>query len=341
MNDVTAVVLLRAAEGMRTGNVAGVWSLFQNFVFSFLASSAAGIAGGLLSAIVTKRKPPSPVLAHVRYGTVVALGESIMQTRAAICKTTLIHAIHMHADLFSHAHHHTDREVLLITVLPAVVYAASASLNLSGILAVFFCGITISHYTWHSISTSARVLSVHNFRIVASTAETLLFVYAGADSAARAAAWLPAARRHFATVARLAVAALLLLLLLRAAFVAVAVVVVNLWRSYKLSPREAFLMWYGGFARGTMSTALAYSYFYSPPGSKNLLRDSVDDDEIVAAAVAIVLLSTAVFGGCAGRVMAAAELPSVQSRLVDINTLPSFVGEDAFSMNSAAVCVTE
>jgi hypothetical protein len=100
-------------------------------------------------------------------------------------------------------------------------------------------------------------------------------------------------------------------------------------------------MWYGGFARGTMSTALAYSYFYSPPGSKNLVRDSVDDDEIVAAAVAIVLLSTAVFGGCAGRVMAAAELPSVQSRLVDINTLPSFVGEDAFSMNSAAVCVTE
>lgn len=30
-------------------------------------------------------------------------------------------------------------------------------LNLSGILTVFFCGIVMSHYTWHNVTESSRI----------------------------------------------------------------------------------------------------------------------------------------------------------------------------------------
>ncbi|CAN0550258.1 unnamed protein product, partial [Ectocarpus sp. 12 AP-2014] len=33
----------------------------------------------------------------------------------------------------------------------------SEALDLSGILAVFFCGLTLSHYAWHSLEENAQV----------------------------------------------------------------------------------------------------------------------------------------------------------------------------------------
>ena len=36
-------------------------------------------------------------------------------------------------------------------------YVVSEQLQLSGILSVFFAGITMSHYTWHNITESSRV----------------------------------------------------------------------------------------------------------------------------------------------------------------------------------------
>jgi solute carrier family 9 (sodium/hydrogen exchanger), member 8 len=30
-------------------------------------------------------------------------------------------------------------------------------MDLSGILTVFFCGIVMSHYTWHNVTESSRV----------------------------------------------------------------------------------------------------------------------------------------------------------------------------------------
>jgi NhaP-type Na+/H+ or K+/H+ antiporter len=252
----------------------------------------------------------------------------------------------MHADLFSLMHHHTDREVLFITIMPAVVYTSATAFNISGILAVFFCGVTISHYTWHSISASARVLSVHNFRIIASTAETLLFVYAGLNTSATLVAWAPSSGTRLYTVLRLAAASLGFILVVRALFVALAVAIVNLWRSYKLTLREALIMWFGGLVRGAMSTALVYSYFSFPghhaedPGGSGP-RHGPGDDEIVAATVTVVVLSTVAFGTLSGRVMHLCKLPSMQSRLVDIGTLPNFLREDDTSVNSAAVRLAE
>jgi len=36
-------------------------------------------------------------------------------------------------------------------------YMLAELLDLSGILTVFFCGIVMSHYTWHNVTESSRV----------------------------------------------------------------------------------------------------------------------------------------------------------------------------------------
>jgi sodium/hydrogen exchanger 8 len=47
-----------------------------------------------------------------------------------------------------------------------LAYMAAAAAELSAVLAVFFAGLTMSHYTWHSMSPAGRSLALHSFRVV-------------------------------------------------------------------------------------------------------------------------------------------------------------------------------
>lgn len=187
-----------------------------------------------------------------------------------------------------------------MTAVAVSGYVCAAAAGCSGTLAIFFCGITMSHYTWHSISASARVMSgnpppcfppfdayfppvfvgfslcypmtfrlpltvrilvtyhipgtlciarsaqiqtppclaVHNFRVLCSVAEMFLFIYAGLDVSSKLSAHIVRAHdrgdvEFIRTVLTLAIALGLLILVVRALFVALAVAIVNLWRSYK------------------------------------------------------------------------------------------------------------
>lgn len=51
---------------------------------------------------------------------------------------------------------------LLIHTFPVTIFVLLCGyslqlLDLSGILTVFFCGIVMSHYTWHNVTESSRV----------------------------------------------------------------------------------------------------------------------------------------------------------------------------------------
>lgn len=239
----------------------------------------------------------------------------------------------MHADFFSDAHHHTDREVILMTTMAATSYVGAVLAGLSGIVAVFFCGITMSHYTWHSISASARVMSVHNFRVLCSLSEVFLFIYAGLDTSAKLTARLGHIedRPFLWAVLQLAFAMVVLIAVARAMFVAIAVAIVNLWRSYKFTMREAVIMWYGGLVRGSVTTALAYSYLYTED------RSEPGDEAVLLASVLVVVVSTVLVGGLSQEFMTCVTLPPAQSRLIEINLLPGMNQEDDTSVNSAAV----
>ena len=45
-------------------------------------------------------------------------------------------------------------------IIAFISYAVSDNLGMSGILSLFFCGITMRHYTWHNLSPAAQGVSI-------------------------------------------------------------------------------------------------------------------------------------------------------------------------------------
>ncbi len=72
-------------------------------------------------------------------------------------------------------------QVMVLALMGFLSYLLALSFDLSAILAVFFCGITMSHYTWHALCPAAQSLSLHSFRIVSSAMEMVLYAYSGID----------------------------------------------------------------------------------------------------------------------------------------------------------------
>nr|GMD45295.1 sodium/hydrogen exchanger 1-like isoform X1 [Ipomoea batatas] len=78
--------------------------------------------------------------------------------------------------------HSTDREVALMMLMSYLSYIMAELFYLSGILTVFFCGIVMSHYTWHNVTESSRVTTRHSFATLSFVAETFIFLYVGMDA---------------------------------------------------------------------------------------------------------------------------------------------------------------
>ncbi|XP_034603318.1 uncharacterized protein [Setaria viridis] len=77
---------------------------------------------------------------------------------------------------------HSGRAVHLEPSTSATVSFCSQLLDLSGIFTVFFCGIVMSHYTWHNVTKSSRVTTKHAFATLSFIAEMFLFMYVGMDA---------------------------------------------------------------------------------------------------------------------------------------------------------------
>ncbi|KAF3784107.1 Sodium/hydrogen exchanger 2 [Nymphaea thermarum] len=78
--------------------------------------------------------------------------------------------------------HSTDREVAIMMLMAYLSYMLAELFNLSGIMTVFFCGIVMSHYTWHNVTESSRVTTKHSFATISFIAETFIFLYVGMDA---------------------------------------------------------------------------------------------------------------------------------------------------------------
>nr|AFU88788.1 Na+/H+ antiporter [Paeonia lactiflora] len=78
--------------------------------------------------------------------------------------------------------HSTDREVALMMLMVYLSYILAELFYLSGILTVFFCGIVMSHYTWHNVTESSRVTTKHAFATSSFVAEIFIFLYVGMDA---------------------------------------------------------------------------------------------------------------------------------------------------------------
>ncbi|CAL5061150.1 unnamed protein product [Urochloa decumbens] len=188
--------------------------------------------------------------------------------------------------------HSTDREVALMMLMAYLSYMLAELLDLSGILTVFFCGIVMSHYTWHNVTESSRVTTKHAFATLSFIAETFLFLYVGMDA-------LDIEKWEFASDSpgkSIGISSILLGLVLvgRAAFVFPLSFLSNLTKKTpleKITWRQQVVIWWAGLMRGAVSIALAYNKF-TRSGHTELHGNAI----MITSTITVVLFSTMVFG---------------------------------------------
>ncbi|KAJ8753406.1 hypothetical protein K2173_019805 [Erythroxylum novogranatense] len=214
--------------------------------------------------------------------------------------------------------HSTDREVALMMLMAYLSYMLAELLSLSGILTVFFCGIVMSHYTWHNITESSRITTKHAFATMSFIAENFIFIYVGMD-ALDIDKWKES---NSGAGTSLAVSSTLFVLVLvgRAAFVFPITNILNYLRkreSTRIQIKEQFIMWWAGLMRGAVTIALSYDQFSKTE------KTSSESALMFTCTIIIVLFSTIVFGSITKPLVEAVLLRSRRQMDSDTTDFPS------------------
>uniref|UniRef100_A0A2N9J2D2 Cation/H+ exchanger transmembrane domain-containing protein n=1 Tax=Fagus sylvatica TaxID=28930 RepID=A0A2N9J2D2_FAGSY len=217
--------------------------------------------------------------------------------------------VHMHVGLLCayiikklyFGSHSTDREVALMMLMAYLSYITAESYDVktcipavlfNGILTVFFCGIVMSHYTWHNVTESSRVTTKHAFATLSFVSEIFIFLYVGMD-AFDMEKWTVVSNSPGTSIG---VSSMLLALVLigRAAFVFPLSFISNLTKkslSDKIGFKQQVTIWWAGLMRGAVSVALAYNQF-TRSGHTQLRGNAI----MITSTITVVLFTTMLGG---------------------------------------------
>ncbi|XP_073223253.1 sodium/hydrogen exchanger 1-like [Cicer arietinum] len=206
--------------------------------------------------------------------------------------------------------HSTDREVALMMLMAYFSYMIAELLALSGILTIFFCGIVMSHYTWHNVTGNSRITTKHSFATISFIAETFIFLYVGMD-ALDIDKW-KTSKASIVTSVAVSSTFLALVLIGRAAFVFPISYIANcmtIRESTKIKFRSQFIIWWAGLMRGAVTIALSCNQF-----SNSKITSAEDSALMITSTINLVLFSTMVFGSITKPLIEAVHLrPSKQA----------------------------
>ncbi|XP_074312215.1 sodium/hydrogen exchanger 1-like [Silene latifolia] len=188
--------------------------------------------------------------------------------------------------------HSTDREIAVMILMAYFSYMLAELFNYSGILSVFFCGIVMSHYTWHNVTESSRITTKHGFATMSFIAEIFIFLYVGMDA-------LDVEKWKFvlnSVGTSVGVSSILLGLVLvgRAASIFPLSLLANLTKKdpdEKIEFKQQVIIWWAGLMRGSVSMALAYNQF-ARSGHTQQRGNAI----MITSAITIIFFSTLVFG---------------------------------------------
>ncbi|XP_057515088.1 sodium/hydrogen exchanger 2-like [Amaranthus tricolor] len=189
--------------------------------------------------------------------------------------------------------HSTDREIALMMLMAYLSYMIAELMSLSGILTVFFCGIVMSHYTWHNVSESSRITSKHAFATISFISETFIFLYVGMDTL-DIDKWKQSSTSAGTYIA-VSSSMLALVMIGRAAFVFLLSNILNYNRKnsdIKIGFSRQFIIWWAGLMRGAVTVALSYNAFSSGSG----VPVSSERALMISCTLIVVLFSTLLFG---------------------------------------------
>nr|XP_023016614.1 sodium/hydrogen exchanger 8 [Leptinotarsa decemlineata] len=163
--------------------------------------------------------------------------------------------------------------MLVFTYAP---YVLAEGIHLSGIMAILFCGIVMSHYTHFNLSTVTQITMQQTLRTLAFIAETCVFAYLGLALFSFKHRVEPA----------LVVWSIILCLLGRACNIFPLAILVNRFREHQITKKMMFIMWFSGL-RGAISYALSLHLSFSDE-TRHV---------IITTTLIIVLVTTLFFGG--------------------------------------------
>lgn len=172
---------------------------------------------------------------------------------------------------------HPSLEFGMMLAFTYAPYVLAEGIHLSGIMAILFCGIVMSHYTHFNLSTVTQITMQQTMRTLAFIAETCVFAYLGLAIFSF---------RHRVEPA-LVIWSLILCLIGRACNIFPLAWLCNRFREHKITPKMTFIMWFSGL-RGAISYALSLHLDFSTAETRHV---------IITTTLIIVLFTTMVFGG--------------------------------------------
>ncbi|XP_014676007.1 PREDICTED: sodium/hydrogen exchanger 8-like [Priapulus caudatus] len=164
----------------------------------------------------------------------------------------------------------------LMMIFSYLPYGLAEGLHLSGIMAILFCGIVMSHYTHYNLSPVTQITVQQTFRTLSFMAETCVFAYLGMAIFSFNHILKPA------TV----IWAIVLCLLSRATNIFPLSYLCNYFREHKITKKMQFVMWFSGL-RGAVAYALCLHLGFQ--GEKGRI--------LVTTTLVTVLFSVLILGG--------------------------------------------
>jgi len=163
--------------------------------------------------------------------------------------------------------------MLCFTYVP---YALAEGLHLSGIMAILFCGIVMSHYTHYNLSPVTQITMQQTMRTMSFVCESCVFIYLG----------LGIFSFPHKVELSLVVWSLVLVLAGRALNIFPLATLCNKFRGHQITKRMMVIMWFSGL-RGAIAYAL----------SLHLEFDEEVRKVLVTTTLIVVLFTTIVLGG--------------------------------------------
>ncbi|ESO97738.1 hypothetical protein LOTGIDRAFT_152832 [Lottia gigantea] len=167
-----------------------------------------------------------------------------------VCFALISAVILKHIDL----HKTPSLEFGFMFIFSYLPYGLAEGLHLSGIMAILFAGIVMSHYTHHNLSPVTQITIQQTFRTVAFIAETSVFAYQGLAIFSF---------KHEVKYA-FTIWSIFLILLGRGINIFPLSFVVNFFREHKITRKMQFIMWFSGL-RGAIAFALSLHLDFVEP----------------------------------------------------------------------------
>uniref|UniRef100_A0A2K5P1X2 Sodium/hydrogen exchanger n=1 Tax=Cercocebus atys TaxID=9531 RepID=A0A2K5P1X2_CERAT len=162
--------------------------------------------------------------------------------------------------------------MIIFAYLP---YGLAEGISLSGIMAILFSGIVMSHYTHHNLSPVTQILMQQTLRTVAFLCEQLVVCISMAV--------------HFVFPHKFEISFVIWVLVLfgRAVNIFPLSYLLNFFRDHKITPKMMFIMWFSGL-RGAIPYALSLHLDLEPMEKRQLIGTTT---------IVIVLFTILLLGG--------------------------------------------